>query len=289
MIDTLTSPTLKHLRQDWWNDEFTEFLAETIRPRPGNRILDVGCGRGIGEVSIGRLHVSQLRLVGIDLKPSRVKEAKEETAAHNDRVGFAAANACALPFRDGVFDSTFCVAVLQHVRQVERAVNEIARVTSAGGRIVAVEPDNSARYFYSSTPTGRRAFEMSAQFFAALIAARDDGGTRDIGPTLSALFPRAGIEPLDVRMFPVSEVRLGVQPEALWRQRQERTKQAIEEAVAVRSVRLQPDQAATDDVQETGREYLSLLEEYHTEALQAGATFVEIQNTMLFATVGQRN
>ena len=42
-IDALTSPTLKHLRARWWNDDFTEFLAETLRPRPGNRILDVGC------------------------------------------------------------------------------------------------------------------------------------------------------------------------------------------------------------------------------------------------------
>ena len=63
-IDALTSATLKHLRERWWNDEFTEFLAETLRPRAGNRILDVGCGEGTGEISIGRLHISQMRLVG---------------------------------------------------------------------------------------------------------------------------------------------------------------------------------------------------------------------------------
>ena len=275
-IDALTSPTLKYLRQYWWNDEFTEFLTEMLRPRPGNRILDVGCGPGIGEVAIGQLHVSQIRLVGIDLKVDRVKEAKQETAAHNQRVGFAAADACRLPFRDRVFDSTFCVAVLQHVRDLELAVNEVSRVTREGGSIVAVEPDNSARYFYSSTPAGTRAFEMSARFFAGLAAAREDGGAPDVGPRLSALFPRSGIEPLDVRMFPVSEVRLGVQSEDLWRRRRERADQAIQ-------------QAPSDGLRNTGREYLSMLETYRHEALQAGSSFVEIQNTMLFATVGQKN
>ena len=29
-IDALTSSTLKHLRERWWNPEFTEFLRETL-------------------------------------------------------------------------------------------------------------------------------------------------------------------------------------------------------------------------------------------------------------------
>src|SRR5678816_4627354 len=117
-IDALTSPTLKHLREAWWDDEFTEFLAETLKPRPGNRILDVGCGEGLAEVEIGRLHISQLRLFGVDLVPSKVAAARQETLSHNQRVGFAAADARRLPFKDGVFDSLYSVAVLQHIDPV---------------------------------------------------------------------------------------------------------------------------------------------------------------------------
>jgi 2-polyprenyl-3-methyl-5-hydroxy-6-metoxy-1,4-benzoquinol methylase len=93
-IDALTSATLKHLREAWWDDAFTAFLEETLAPRPGNRILDVGCGEGLAEVEIGRLHISQLRLFGVDLVPSKVAAARQETLAHNQRVGFAAADAC---------------------------------------------------------------------------------------------------------------------------------------------------------------------------------------------------
>ena len=184
-IDALTSPTLKYLRERWWNDDFTDFLAETLRPRPGNRILDVGCGEGTAEVRIGRLHVSQIRMVGVDLMIERVMVARYQTAGHNQRVAYATADACHLPFRDGVFDSTFCVAVLQHIGDVEAAVGEFARVTRSGGRVLAVEPDNSARYWYSATPAGVKAFETSMRFFSALAAARGEKSEAAVGPKAS--------------------------------------------------------------------------------------------------------
>src|SRR5262245_26410963 len=121
-IDVLTSYTLKDLRERWWDDTFTEFLAETLRPRAGNRILDVGCGEGMAEVSIGRLHISQVRLAGVDVSVAKVIAARKETASHNQRVWFAGGDAAALPFRDAVFDSVFCVTVLQHVADVSTAV-----------------------------------------------------------------------------------------------------------------------------------------------------------------------
>jgi len=82
-IDALTSAMLKHVRERWWGQEFTEFLTEMLKPRPGNRILDVGCGEGIAEVQIGQLHVSQIRLIGVDLIVERVMVARREAAAHN--------------------------------------------------------------------------------------------------------------------------------------------------------------------------------------------------------------
>jgi SAM-dependent methyltransferase len=273
-IDALTSATLKHLREAWWDDAFTAFLEETLAPRPGNRILDVGCGEGLAEVEIGRLHISQLRLFGVDLVPSKVAAARQETLSHNQRVGFAAADACRLPFKDGAFDSIYCVAVLQHIDQVDTAVTEFARVTAARGRVVAVEPDNTARYGFSSTPLGRRAFELSAQFFIALDGPRGDRSA--IGPTLPERFARRGIEPISVRLFPVSRTILGPPPASVWQAR----RAAVESALRT---------AKSDAAAWLGREYLDVLTGYEREATAAGSSFVEIQNTMLFATVGQKS
>ena len=273
-IDALTSPTLKHLREAWWDDTFTAFLSETLKPRPGNRILDVGCGEGHAEVEIGRLQISQVRLVGVDLVVSKVLAASKETASHNQRVLFAAGDAARLPFRDGSFDSIYSIAVLQHLGDFETAVAEFARVTRRRGRVLAVEPDNSARYGFSSTPSGRRAFEISAQFFIAVDGLRSDQAAT-AGPNLPALFAKNGVEPIAVRLFPVSQTWLGPPDAPVWAARRQSVEQAL-------------NRAGSDAARWLGREYLDVLTAYEREANEAGASFVEIQNTLLFATVGQK-
>jgi SAM-dependent methyltransferase len=273
-VDGFKSATLKHLREEWWTPEFTEFLAETLRPRPGNRILDVGCGEGHAEVNLGRLQISQIRLVGIDLVASKVMAALRETKAHNQRVWFAAADACRLPFVDSAFDSLFCVAVLQHIADADAAVAEFARVTAQGGRIMAVEPDNRARYLFSSMPAGSHAFELAKQFFAAAAEARGERTDDSIGPRLPMLFSRRGIETIDVRLFPVSHTRLAPPSADEWKERRD----AIERV---------SERFNRRDVRELGRELIHALSTYASEAAAAPA-FLEIQHTMLFATVGQK-
>jgi ubiquinone/menaquinone biosynthesis C-methylase UbiE len=275
VIDSLTSPTLKHLRERWWNNSFTQFLVERLKPRPGNRILDVGCGEGLAEVSLGRLQLSQVRLAGIDLFLHKVVQARQETQSHNQRVLLAAADAARLPFVDASFDSTYCVAVLQHMSEVELAVSEFARVTRDNGRVVVVEPDNAARYVYSSSPTGSVLFDTAVKLLAARAEARRESADTAVGPTLAERFTRHGIEPLEVRIFPVSHAFIGAPPADVWKERRQLMQDAVETVTSARVTAL-------------SREYFELLDQYERDATAAGAAFVEIQSTSLFATVGQR-
>ena len=274
-IDGLTSATLKHLRERWWDAAFTTFLRENLQPRAGKRILDVGCGVGTAELNLGMLRLSQVELFGVDRLVDRVREARASMQAHNLRAEFAGADASALPFSDGAFDSTFCVAVLQHVGDLPGALSEFARVTKPGGRVLVVEPDNSARYWYSSVESGTRAFDLGARFFSAVAAARGDVTDPAIGPKLPGMFPQFGVEPLAVHLFPVSASRLGAPPPAVWEARR----------AAIRS---QIDRAPDEAIKRLGADYLRMLDRYAEDATAAGASFVEIQNTMLFATVGQK-
>lgn len=273
-VDVLTSATLKHLRDRWWNESFTTFLFETLQPRPGRRILDAGCGTGTAEVNLSRLRLPQVQLFGVDLLLDRVTAAQTEVRSHNIRAGFACADICAMPFADASFDSAFCVAVLQHIGDVPQAVGELARVTRPGGRVVAVEPDNSARYFYSSIEEGRQAYDAAGRFFAGVRQTGGDAGDPGVGPRLPGLFAQAGIEPVGVHLFPVSRAQLGVPEAEVWDTRR----------AAVRAA----TQRASDSIRRLGQDYLKVLDRYAAAAAQAGVAFVEVQNTMLFATVGQR-
>ncbi len=274
-LDALTSLTLKHVRERWWNDAFSEFLEQALRPKPGKRIFDVGCGVGSAEISLARLQISQLQLFGVDLIIDRVREARDRVRGINARAGFAAADACHLPFIDGAFDCTFCVAVLQHVRDVPAALAEMTRITRPGGRILAVEPDNSARYWFSSIPSGMEAFELGRRFFAALAIARGEAPPAAVGPALPGLFAAAGINPLSVDLFPVSGSYVGAPAPAVWKARAE----AIEAAIA-----LAPDES----LRRLGLDYAAAVARYGRDATAAGSAFVEIQNAMLFASLGQR-
>jgi SAM-dependent methyltransferase len=274
-VDAFTSATLKHLRERWWDEAFTTFVRDTVQPRAGKRILDVGCGSGTAEVNLSRLRLTQVQLFAVDLIVDRVRDARIAAQSHNARAYFAAADAGSLPFGDEAFDSSFCVAVLQHLRDVPRAVRELARVTRPGGRIVAVEPDNEARYFYSSSDAGMRAYEAAGQFFSAIAHARGDATDASVGPKLPLLFVQNGIHPLDVHLFPVSRAQLGAPPETLWHGRREAVQAAVQRA---------PDEA----IRRLGQDYLKLLDRYAEDAKKTGPAFVEIQHTMLFAAVGQR-
>jgi hypothetical protein len=148
----------------------------------------------------------------------------------------------------------------------------MARVTRTAGRVVVVEPDNSARYWYSSVASGAALYAARTRFFAAT----GDHPNSDIGPRVAALMEERNIEPLSIRLFPVTETQIGAPPPAFWTARARRVQKHI-------------DGRDEDRVRAAGREYLDALANYAREAEAAGSAFVEIQNTLLFATVGQKN
>ena len=191
------------------------------------------------------------------------------------RVGYAAADACRLPFAADSFDSTYCVAVLQHIRDLSGALAEIARVTRPGGRVLIVEPDNAARYWFSSVQSGMESFELSRRFFGGLSSVRGEvagRGGRAVGAgharrrgrraRVGSAVPGIGVAPRRA-----AARILGVAPHG-----------------CSRGISKAPDES----LRRLGADFLKSIEQYARDASAAGAAFVEIQNTMLFATVGQR-
>lgn len=275
-LDMLASLTLKHLRDRWWDAAFVEFVRGTLQPRPGDRILEVGCGAGLTELMLGLMQPGGVRYCGIDLRMDRLRHARAAARDHGlSPLDLAHAGAPAMPFADASFSAAFVVGVLQHVADPAAAVRELARVTRPGGRVLIVEPDNAARYWFSSLASGTRAFDASHAFFDAM--ARDEGVSvdRGLGPHVPELCRASGIDPIAVHLFPVSVTRIGAPVPTVWSAR----RQAIDEALA---------RARTEETRRAGEALRAALEQYAEDGSTAGPAFLEVQNTMLFATTGHR-
>jgi SAM-dependent methyltransferase len=95
---------------------------------PPTRILDLGTGTGIAARVLANRY-SNARVVGVDLAPAMVEEARRLLPAELEaRVRYDVADAAALPFEDGAFD---LVVLLNMIPFFE----ELARVTASDGAV----------------------------------------------------------------------------------------------------------------------------------------------------------
>ncbi len=124
----------------WWQDGFTDGVdpeyEEQILPiardrlRGARRVLDVGCGEG--QVSRLAAGIGAGLTVGVDPTWAQVVVA----AARAGGPRYARASAGRLPFADGAFDAVVACLVFEHIRDVDDAIAEVARVLEPGGRFV---------------------------------------------------------------------------------------------------------------------------------------------------------
>jgi SAM-dependent methyltransferase len=127
-------------------------LREVVAARPGERVVEVGCGSG----ALCRLVAPDLwpggEMVGLDVAPDMIAAARSyaaersapsaATSVRQSRgLRFGSGAAEALPFPDATFDAAFAARLLLHVADPPAVVHEMARVVRPGGRLVLMDWD----------------------------------------------------------------------------------------------------------------------------------------------------
>lgn len=124
-------------------------LLDKISWRGDERVLDVGCGRGL--LTVGAAHrVPDGSVVGVDVwNPRAISGNRAESVWENaaiegvgNRVEAKEGDARKLPFADGSFEvvvSNFVVHELQARADREQMMREVARVLKPGGRVALVD------------------------------------------------------------------------------------------------------------------------------------------------------
>ncbi|NLE82527.1 MAG: methyltransferase domain-containing protein [Rhodococcus sp.] len=114
-------------------------LAREADPRPGDRVLDIGCGPGNFTSTLGATVGSGGSVVGIDPSNPMVEHATARSTGNN--VHFERGAAQELPYADESFDVVTSTFVMHHIPEACRgdALAEMYRVLRPGGSLLLAD------------------------------------------------------------------------------------------------------------------------------------------------------
>ncbi len=131
-----TSETYKDLLAAHDEVYLRHYVELVTRYAPsGSKILDLGCGNGI---SAQLLNQADYDVVGTDISPLFLEEARNW---ENPRLRYQVCDVVELPFENASFDVICSNELIEHLPDVETALNEMIRVVRKGGKVVLSGPN----------------------------------------------------------------------------------------------------------------------------------------------------
>jgi ubiquinone/menaquinone biosynthesis C-methylase UbiE len=126
---------------------FREKTLDLAGLKPGESVLDVGCGTGTLAIAAKRRVGLAGRVHGIDASTEMIARARKKTKRAGVEVTFENAVVEKMPFADGTFDVVLTTVMLHHLGPKARrqCACEMRRVLKPGGRVLAVDFGGAAR------------------------------------------------------------------------------------------------------------------------------------------------
>ena len=149
--------------------------------RPGQELLDVGCGPGTITADFAK-RLSPGRVRGIDLSADAINTARRD----HPGVDFATGDVYTLEFEDASWDIVHAHQLLQHLSDPVAALKEMLRVVRPGGIVAARDSDYASFTWY---PNDDRLARWLALYHEI---ARANGGEPDAGRRLLSWAQQAG-------------------------------------------------------------------------------------------------
>lgn len=122
------------------------WIITQLQTKPGDKIVDLGCGNGYYLYLLDNLPVRKLSVVGIDSDANALQAVNEYV--RNRNISFKKANLEQIPFRDESFDRAIISEVIEHVENPSKVLAEIHRVLKPGGILLLTTPNKNFPFFW---------------------------------------------------------------------------------------------------------------------------------------------
>jgi SAM-dependent methyltransferase len=132
-------------------------VVEALGLRPGERVLDIGCGPGLLACEMAGAVAPSGSVHGVDISPSMVEIARRRPPpAGAAPPQYTEADALAVPFADATFDAAVSTQVYEYVDDMPAALAEVRRVLRPGGRLLVLDTDWDSIVWHSRDPQRMR-------------------------------------------------------------------------------------------------------------------------------------
>lgn len=107
----------------------------SLKPSPGDTIIDIGCGNGLLTAELARAVGPTGKIIGVDPSKDMLEAAKDRCQGY-ENVEFAEGAADNLPISDGIADKAVSVQVFEYIEDIGSALDDAMRCLKPGGRLV---------------------------------------------------------------------------------------------------------------------------------------------------------
>lgn len=118
-------------------DNIFRLFDNNIIEYPPKNILDVGCGDGTRTLRLAEyFKIDRKNTYGLDYDQNLINLCNSQF--HSTRVNLENDS---IPFEEGIFDLVICNQVLEHLKNYQKIINDMIRVTKIGGYIILGIPN----------------------------------------------------------------------------------------------------------------------------------------------------
>ena len=135
-------------------------VLEALDARPGERILEVGCGAGALLPALGAAVGASGRVVGIDISGDQIAAARRR-CADQPSVETAALDVRQLPYQPGSFDAIVAIQVIEYLDDPQQVLTELRRVAIDRARAVVLSTNWDSVFWNSAADDLTRRIQLA--------------------------------------------------------------------------------------------------------------------------------